>query len=220
MMFDILPTLQFILLFYMFGSSGAGFIIVVMLPVLLMMTDDRCFDRCRCRLSCSPSVTRTVMLIFILVINAVIICFYMTLEKTTDQVGWGCVMVYLQIHWAVVKFTDPYYLISFSQNFHRFVPVYVFGSVGFILLTSTALTTELILKAVNGDRTVGDLRFIVFPFECFFAVSLLLSGLFASKITNCIQSCQKQNTAETQQIKYTKADDEDEDSVVLSVENK
>ncbi|XDV12313.1 hypothetical protein PO909_001017 [Leuciscus waleckii] len=59
--------------------------------------------------------------------------------------------------------------------------MYVFGSVGVVLLTSVTLITELILKTVNGDRTFGDLRFIVFPVECFFAVSVLISGMFESR---------------------------------------
>ncbi|XP_048066155.1 uncharacterized protein LOC125279959 isoform X2 [Megalobrama amblycephala] len=231
MISDILPTLQFILLFYTFGSAGAGFIIIIILPVFMMMTNDRWFYRCR-RVGCSESVIRTVMMIFTLVMNAVMIGFYiMTLEKTTDPIGWGCVLVLLQILWTVIKFTDPYYYISLSQDFHRFVPVYVFGSVVFILLTSAALITELILKTVNGDRLVGDLRFIVFPVECFFAVSVLISGLFASKITNCLQSCQavrsrrlkrsqqKQKTEETHEsipLKKTEDQEETQPDSVLS----
>ncbi|KAK9978505.1 hypothetical protein ABG768_020254 [Culter alburnus] len=208
MISEILPTLQFILLFYTFGSAGAGFIIIIILPVFMMMTNDRWFYRCG-RVGCSLSVRRTVMMIFTLVMNAVMIGFYiMTLEKTTDPIGWGCVLLFLQILWTVMKFTDPYYYFSLSQGFHRFVPVYVFGSVGFILLTSTALITELILKTVNGDRTVGDLRFIVFPVECFFAVSVLISGFFESKITNCLQSCQK--TEETQESIPLKTEDQEE----------
>ncbi|XP_048066139.1 uncharacterized protein LOC125279949 [Megalobrama amblycephala] len=229
MISDILPTLQFILLFYTFGSSGAGFIIIIILPVFLMMTNDRWIYRCG-RLGCSLSVRRTVMMIFTLVMNAVMIGFYiMTLEKTTDPIGWGCVLVFLQILWTVMKFTEGYYF-YFDQGFHRFVPVYVFGSAGFILLTSTALITELILKTVNGDRTVGDLRFIVFPVECFFAVSVLISGLFASKITNCLQSCQKavrsrrlkrsqQKTEETHEsipLKKTEDQEETQPDSVLS----
>ncbi|XP_067237344.1 uncharacterized protein [Chanodichthys erythropterus] len=223
MISDILPTLQFVLLFYTFGSAGAGFIIIVILPVFMMMTNDRWFARCYYRLDCSRSVIRTVMMIFTLVMNAVMIGFYiMTLEKTTDPIGWGCVLVLLQILWTVMKFTEGYYF-SFDEDFHRFVPMYVFGSAGFILLTSTALITELILKTVNGDRTVGDLRFIVFPVECFFAVSVLISGLFASQIKNRLQSCQaavrsrrdrrsqqKQKTEETQEMKRLKTEDQEE----------
>ncbi|XP_067282928.1 uncharacterized protein [Pseudorasbora parva] len=181
---DILPTLQFIIMFYTFGSGGAGFIIII-LPVFMMMNNETWFHRCKERFGCSESVIRPVMLIFILVMNAVIFGLYiMTLEKTTDPLGWGCVLMFLQIIWTVMKFTDDTsYYFSFSRDFHRYVVVYVYGSVVVVFLTSTVLITELILKKVNGDRTVGDLRFIVFLFECVFAVSLLFSGLFESRLT-------------------------------------
>ncbi|XP_048066175.1 uncharacterized protein LOC125279969 [Megalobrama amblycephala] len=198
MIFEILPTLQFILLFFTFGSVKGALIIVVILPVLLMLTNDTWFFRCYDRLDCSDSVIRTVMLIFILVINVVMIILYiMTLENKTDAIGWGCVMVFLQILWAVMKFT--LYFLDFDDVFPRVVPVYVFGSVGVVLLTSVTLMTELILKTVNGDRTFGDLRFVVFPSECFFAVSLLISGLFPSGIAKCLKSCQQniENTKQT-----------------------
>ncbi|RXN34462.1 butyrophilin 2 [Labeo rohita] len=84
MTFEILPTLQFMLLFYTFGSAGAEFIMII-LPVLLMMTNDRWFERCYDRLSCSFSVIRTTMLIFIIVTNVVMIgVFIFTLDNKTD----------------------------------------------------------------------------------------------------------------------------------------
>ncbi|KAI2667010.1 Butyrophilin-like protein 2 [Labeo rohita] len=128
--FDILPTLQFILLFFTFASVRGG----------------------------SLSVIRTVMLIIKIVIVAVV-----------NAIGWGCVILFLQLLWTVMKFTGCYGFIA--QDFPRVVPVYVFGSVGVVLLNSAALMTELILKTVNGARTVGDLRSVVFPSECFFAAS-------------------------------------------------
>ncbi|RXN38484.1 butyrophilin 2 [Labeo rohita] len=75
-------------------------------------------------------------------------------------------------------------------DFHRYVPVYVFGSVVVVLLNSAALITELILKTVNGHRMMADLRFIVFPSECLFAASLLISAFSGSKIADCLKSCQ------------------------------
>ncbi|XP_051743925.1 uncharacterized protein LOC127509339 [Ctenopharyngodon idella] len=222
---DILPTLQFILLFFTFGTARGGFIVVI-LPALLMLTNDRWFYRCR-RVGCSRSVIRTLMLIFILVINAVMIGLYIvTLENKTDPIGWGCVMVFLQIFWTVMRFTDVTYIyLRFDQDFRRIVPVYLFGSVCVVLLTSIALITEMILKTVNGDRKVGDLRSIVFPFECLFAASVLISGFFQSQIAKCLKSCQgtvrskrmpvsrsqqNQNTAETQEMSPLKTEDQEE----------
>ncbi|XP_059356237.1 uncharacterized protein LOC132095340 [Carassius carassius] len=191
MTFQILPTLQFILLFYTFGSARGGIIMIVVLPVLLMMmTNDRWIIKCVSTdgLNLSLSVMRTVMLIFILVTNVLMIGLYIfTLGNRTDPIGWGCVMVFLQILWTVMYFTDWFGL---SGGFQRYVSVYVFGSVAVVLLNSAALITELILKTVNGDRMMADLRFIVFPSECLFAVSLLISGFSGSKIAGCLKSCQ------------------------------
>ncbi|XP_016351140.1 uncharacterized protein LOC107695642 [Sinocyclocheilus anshuiensis] len=188
--FDILPTLQFILLFFTFASVRGGFIIVVILPVLLIMTNDRCFFRWFDRLMCSLSVRRTVMLIIIIVIIAAMIGLYIfTLENKTDAIGWGCVTVFLQILWTVMKFTGYYGFIA--QDFPRVVTVYVFGSVGVVLLNSFTLMTELILKTVNGARTVGDLRSVVFPSECFFVISVMISGIFPSGIIQCVQNTVK-----------------------------
>ncbi|KTG03942.1 hypothetical protein cypCar_00038512, partial [Cyprinus carpio] len=48
MTFQILPTLQFILLFYTFGAARGGMIMIVVLPVvLMMMTNDRWLYKCR-----------------------------------------------------------------------------------------------------------------------------------------------------------------------------
>ncbi|XP_048057538.1 uncharacterized protein LOC125274983 [Megalobrama amblycephala] len=48
--------------------------------------------------------------------------------------------------------------------------MYMFGAVGLVLLNSVTLTAELILKARNGERVLKDLRVIVFPSECVFAL--------------------------------------------------
>ncbi|XP_051981177.1 uncharacterized protein LOC127642578, partial [Xyrauchen texanus] len=83
LIFEFLPSLQFILLFYMFGSGRAGFIIVVLLPMMLTMTNDTMFYRFRW-LGCSDSVLRTVQLILMLVMNAVMMGFLIrTLETET-----------------------------------------------------------------------------------------------------------------------------------------
>ncbi|XP_058626028.1 uncharacterized protein LOC131536874 [Onychostoma macrolepis] len=227
MTFEILPTLQFILLFYTFGAGEAGLIMIVILPVLMMMTNERWLYKCYARdgLDFSLSVVKTVMLIFILVTNAVMIGLYIfTLDNQTDPIGWGCVMLFLQILWTLMYFTDAVYysFLKLSQDFHRYVSVYVFGSVAVVLLNSAALITELILKTVNGDRLMADLRFIVFPSECLFVVSLLISGFSGSKIADCLKSCQNkvrsvrvrrspknQSTGETQEMNPLKTGDQE-----------
>ncbi|KAL1278850.1 hypothetical protein QQF64_025523, partial [Cirrhinus molitorella] len=228
MTIDILPTLQYLVLFFTFGTTRGALVIVVILPVLLMMINDKWFDRCRLRLDCSHSIMRTVMLICKIVLNAVLIGVYiMTLENKTDPIGWACVIVFLQILRVVMKFTDEDFIfLRFDQDFPRVVPVYVFGSVGVVLLSSVTLITELILKTVKGNRMVGDLRFIVFPSECFLAVSLLISAMFPSATAKYLQSWknivkskqissrsqQNPNTTEAHELKPLKIEDQDQDS--------
>ncbi|XP_043083436.1 uncharacterized protein LOC122330463 isoform X2 [Puntigrus tetrazona] len=192
MIFQILPTLQFILLFYTFGSTRGGFIIIIIVPLLMLMMNDAWLKRCYYRLGFSLSVVKTVMIIFILVTNAVMIVLYIfTLDYQTDAIGWGCVVMFLQVRWTLMFFTDYIYgFLRLSQGFQRYVAVYVFGSVVVVLLNS-ALITEMILKSASGGRVMADLRFIVFLSECLFAVSLMISAFLGSKITDCLKSCQK-----------------------------
>ncbi|XP_073800245.1 uncharacterized protein isoform X2 [Danio rerio] len=57
--------------------------------------------------------------------------------------------------------------------------MYMFGAVGVVLLNSVSLTAELILKALNGERVIEDLRVIVFPSESAFAFYWLLLQMHA-----------------------------------------
>ncbi|XP_048065929.1 uncharacterized protein LOC125279860 isoform X2 [Megalobrama amblycephala] len=57
--------------------------------------------------------------------------------------------------------------------------MYMFGAVGLVLLNSVTLTAELILKARNGERIVKDLRVLVFPSECVFALYCLVLQMHA-----------------------------------------
>ncbi|RXN16537.1 butyrophilin 2 [Labeo rohita] len=125
--FNVLPSLQFILLFFVFGSGQGGFIIVAVLPVFLRVTN---YDW-----------------------NAV----------CGQQMG----------------------------SLPRVVPVYVFGSVGVVLLNSVALMTELILKTVNGEGVTGDMRIVVFSSEFIFTLFLMILMVFQPWIKPCLQSCQR-----------------------------
>ncbi|XP_073669907.1 uncharacterized protein [Paramisgurnus dabryanus] len=201
--FEILPTLQFILLFYTFAAKGGFIIIVAILPMILTASNERMFVKCYVHFRWSDELIATVQLIVTLVMNALMIGFFIfTLDNQTDPIGWACVMVFLQILWAVVRFSDQsfYY---FDLGFHRYISVYVFGSVGVVLISAVALITELILKTGNGERALMDLRFIVFPSECFFILSVMILGQVGSKIKTCLQSCQtmrcRQNSARKSQ---------------------
>ncbi|XP_073800237.1 uncharacterized protein isoform X2 [Danio rerio] len=228
MTFEILPTLQFMLLFYTFGSVRTGLIVVIILPLLMMMMNERMFVIFKFRLECSESIMRAVMLTLTIVTNAVMIGFYIfSLDDKTDAVGWGCVLVLLQILWIIIKFTDITFSdsIRLSRGFPRVVAVYVFGSVGIVLLNSVTLMTELILKTVTGVRSIADLRFIAFLSECLFALILLISGLFPSKIKKFLEFCQNpgkckkcpirrsqqnQNTTQTQDAILLRTEDQGE----------
>ncbi|XP_042589466.1 polymeric immunoglobulin receptor-like isoform X1 [Cyprinus carpio] len=185
--FDVLPSLQFILLFYSFGSAKGGFIIVAVLPVFTTVTRYNWDALCGQQMGCSPAVRRSVWLTLMMLINAVLVYFYITaLENEKDRVGWTCVIVFLQSLWALVNFTG-----SFTFDLPSVVAVYVFGSVGVVLLNSVALMTELILKTVNGEGATGDMRIIVFSSELLFILILMILLVFEPWITPCLQSCSK-----------------------------
>ncbi|KAI2667012.1 Butyrophilin-like protein 2 [Labeo rohita] len=121
------------------------------------------------------------------------------------------------------QFILLYYTFGSTRgDIYRVVPVYVFGSVGVVLLNAVALMTELILKTVNGYRTVEDLRIIVFSSEFFFPLFLLIllkaaqsyltpashslkkqtsQNAAESDETPASESKQKQDTAESHEMK-------------------
>ncbi|XP_077058328.1 uncharacterized protein LOC143710951 isoform X2 [Siphateles boraxobius] len=130
-------------------------------------------------MGCSPLVRRSVWIIIMLSVNAVMVYFYIiTLENEKDRMGWTCTIVFLQLLWAVVNF-------AWSFNC-----VYLFGSVTVVLLNSVTLMTELILKTVNGYGAVGDLRVVVFSSEFIFTLFLMTLLVFEPLIKTCLPSHQ------------------------------
>ncbi|XP_016351139.1 uncharacterized protein LOC107695641 [Sinocyclocheilus anshuiensis] len=185
--FDILPSLQFLLLFFAFGSARSGFITVAVLPVFLTLTRYDWDLTCGKQMHCSLLFMRSVWLILMLLVNAIMVYFYIiALGTEKDRIGWACMIAFLQLLWALINFTW-----SFKWGLHRVVPVYVFGSVGVVVLNSVTLMTELILKTVNGDGAVGDLRVVVFSSEILFTVFLMILLVFEPWIKMCLQSCQE-----------------------------
>ncbi|XP_051741697.1 uncharacterized protein LOC127508103 isoform X12 [Ctenopharyngodon idella] len=184
--FNVLPSLKIILLFFAFGSGRGGFIIIAVVPVFLTVTRYNWDETCAQQMGCSSSVMRSVWLMFMLMVNAILVYFYITtLKNEKDRVGWICMIVFLQLLWTVINFTG-----SFKHAHLRLVPVYVFGSVGVVLLNSVALMTELILKTVNGKGAVGDLRIVVFSSEFIFTLFLMVLLVFEPWIKPCLESCQ------------------------------
>ncbi|XP_026109417.1 uncharacterized protein LOC113081545 [Carassius auratus] len=106
---DVLPSLQFILLFTAFGSARGGFIIVAVLPVFTTATRYDWNAVCGQQMGCSPALMRSVWLTLMMLINAVLVYFYITaLENEKDRVGWVCVIVFLQTLWTLVNFTRSF----------------------------------------------------------------------------------------------------------------
>ncbi|XP_050961592.1 uncharacterized protein LOC127162791, partial [Labeo rohita] len=187
--FNVLPSIQFILLFFAFGSGQGGFIIVTVLPVFLTVARYNWSITCGKQMGCSPAVMRSAWFTLMILINAGIVYFYIiTLENEKDCVGWACMIAFLQLLWAVIKFLWSF---SSSCEFLRLVPMYLFGSVGVVLLNSVALMTELILKTVNGKGVIGDMRIIVFSSEFIFTLCLMILMIIEPWIKPCLQSCQK-----------------------------
>ncbi|XP_065109287.1 uncharacterized protein [Paramisgurnus dabryanus] len=183
---DVLPSLQFILLFYTFGSAKGGFFIVAILPVITTVTRYDWNDFCGADMGCSPLVMRLVWFILLLFMNAVLIYFYnIALENENDRVGWACMIGFLQVLWTVWNC-----LRSFEDwGYTRITAVYLFGSVGIVLISAVSLMIELILKTVNGEGLFGDLRIAVFSSESLFAASVLMLPLLAPWIKKDLQCC-------------------------------
>ncbi|KAI2646372.1 V-set domain-containing T-cell activation inhibitor 1 [Labeo rohita] len=92
-------------------------------------------------------------------------------------------------------------------DLYRLGAVYLFGSVGVVLLNSVALMIELILKTVNGEGVTGDMRIFVFSSEFIFTLFLMILMVFqpsaaASDETPASGSNQNQNlnTTESQEM--------------------
>ncbi|KAL1278854.1 hypothetical protein QQF64_025527 [Cirrhinus molitorella] len=185
--FDILPSLQFLLLFFAFGSARSGFITVAVLPVFLTLTRYDWDHTCGKKMHCSLLLMRSVWFMLMLLVNAIMVYFYtIALGTEKDRIGWACMIAFLQLLWALINFTW-----SFEWDLHSIVLVYVFGSVGIVLLNSVTLMTELIFKTINGEGVVGDLRVVVFTSEFIFTLFLLVLLVFEPWIKPCLQSCKK-----------------------------
>ncbi|RXN11578.1 hypothetical protein ROHU_010563 [Labeo rohita] len=100
--------------------------------------------------------------------------------------------VYLTVL-ILVSAVMVYFYISALENekaLLRGVSVYVFGSVGVVLLNSVALMTELILKTVNSEGVTGDMRIVVFSSEFIFTLFLMILMVFEPWIEPHLQSRQ------------------------------
>ncbi|XP_051744145.1 uncharacterized protein LOC127509450 isoform X2 [Ctenopharyngodon idella] len=122
------------------------------------------------------------------------------LEREKECVGWTCVIVFIEVLKMIVYFDNRVpesHLASLRSKALKLAGrsrvqrrrqqtetsqrgsnalhlcheiMYMFGAVGLVLLNSVTLTAELILTTRNGEHVFKDLRVIVFPSECVFAL--------------------------------------------------
>ncbi|XP_039527898.1 uncharacterized protein LOC120479472 isoform X4 [Pimephales promelas] len=157
------------------------------------------------------------------------------LEREKDYLGWICIMLFLEVLKMMVIFeycvteaehsgnqrrqqTETNQQRSNTLDLCNFI-MYMFGAVGLVLLNSVTLAAELILKARNGERVLKDLRLIVFPSECVFALYWLILLMHADwkvsitefthnrKNTHQRHSRQLRDSAETHEMENLSAPD-------------
>ncbi|XP_039528985.1 uncharacterized protein LOC120480109 isoform X2 [Pimephales promelas] len=187
--FFILPSLQISLLFIAFGVATGGFIVSMIVPLFFFLSFS-CLVGINKKKSYSNLLNIISWLIFMFIMTAVTVYFYSTsLKHEKDAVGWTCTAVFLQLLWMIAVYIQLD--LGLTLTFKKVL--YVFGSVVVVLLNSVTLMTELILKTVNGERAVGDLRVVLFSSESVFAFSLLILAMFEAWISDikCRQCCQR-----------------------------
>ncbi|XP_073713864.1 uncharacterized protein [Misgurnus anguillicaudatus] len=96
------------------------------------------------------------------------------LRNKGGNVGLVCMAGFSQALWVNI-FSEVQ--VNYPRFWNKNV-LFLFGSVGLVLVNSVALMTDLIFKAVNGERLVEDQRIVVFPFECLFTIPLLILPIF------------------------------------------
>uniref|UniRef100_A0A8C1LQU7 Ig-like domain-containing protein n=1 Tax=Cyprinus carpio TaxID=7962 RepID=A0A8C1LQU7_CYPCA len=178
----VLPLLQFILVFYSFGAAKRAFFVTGALPLIVMLSDQEWY--LTCLRFCSDWIGKVIRLVIMLVVNAalfpLLFLYFKTLENEKDRFALVCMVGLFQVL-SMIRFSYDY------LDFPRVHILYLFGAVVLVLVNSTVLMTELILQAVNGERTVEDLRMVIFPSECLF----ILIGM-AVEILTFLRSINKQ----------------------------
>ncbi|XP_051745187.1 uncharacterized protein LOC127509904 isoform X2 [Ctenopharyngodon idella] len=172
---DVLPPLQLIFLFYAFGTASGALFIVGVFPLFLTLTRYNWKNACVKTLEPLRSFRRAAWLCFMIVVNTIMVYSYLiALKKEKDCEGWVCVAAFLQVLWGIVVLKHSFG--DLDLPFRHIV--HLIGSVVVVLVNSFALMTELILKMVNGERAIEDLRKVVFSSECIFASFVLLLIIF------------------------------------------
>ncbi|XP_056309060.1 uncharacterized protein LOC130220842 [Danio aesculapii] len=142
--------------------------------------------KCHCR-----AWFAVLWIITILVLNIVLVMYTHLglLEGDKERLGWICVISFNEILKMIAILLQAKELLERRRQQRQTSEqksvslcnelMYMFGAVGLVLLSSVSLTVELILKALNGERVIGDLRVIVFPSESAFVLYWLLLQMHA-----------------------------------------
>ncbi|XP_056608829.1 uncharacterized protein LOC130426206 [Triplophysa dalaica] len=141
-----------------------------------------------------------------IVLNVTLVYIALFRNEKKDYVGLVCILGFLQVLWMLI-FSDI--VVNNSKCWIKSI-MFLFGS-GLILVYSVVLMIEVILIAVNGERLVGDLRFLVFPFEILFTIPLFIFPLFTHWTPVDTTSKQgSQNSVESEGNRATKWADLDQ----------
>ncbi|XP_036427662.1 uncharacterized protein LOC118808885 [Colossoma macropomum] len=177
-------------------------VVLAWLPILTV-----CFSFCRCQglFNRGSKVLIWMSVLLILEVISASSSVYIqnvSLQTHKERGGLTCVAAYLHILTGMLFFNALFYVYdkSHAEQTRRSVEidstvtepqrtsghaiVYMLGAVGLSFVNSVALAVELILKARNGERTVEDLRVILIPSECIFAICCLMLQISAFWRTN------------------------------------
>lgn len=194
--FLILPSMQFAIVFFAFGAARGGYYISIAVPVFYFLSFSCLFKLHKGMKSRLELLNKTAWIIYMFLMNTAMTLFYIAiLAFKGDEAGWVCMAVFQQVLWMIPIFAfmsnngERKGFCIFKSDVTK-QTLYVFGSVGVVLLNSATLITELMLKTVNGERSVGDLRVVVFSSESVFAYSLLIFFMFGPDM-KCLQYFQE-----------------------------
>ncbi|XP_066556482.1 uncharacterized protein LOC136747517 isoform X2 [Amia ocellicauda] len=158
-----------------FGSFKVivGYVVGMCLACVLLATVSVKIFKC-CG-TAGPFIQKIAFLI-LLILTITLSLLYVddTVENDRGRLGRMCEMAFLFI------------LLSPEAFKHLNIPavphtlLYMFGATAVAAVNACALAIELILKAENGQRSVKDLRVVVFPCESIFVGCWLLLQMFAN----------------------------------------
>uniref|UniRef100_A0A9J7ZDP3 Ig-like domain-containing protein n=1 Tax=Cyprinus carpio carpio TaxID=630221 RepID=A0A9J7ZDP3_CYPCA len=204
---------QFIILFI---PSEEIFVVVFVQPLLLICIP--LLPHLQAKLKFLRHRWITLLWIITITLLDIILLIYVllaTLTREREYLEWTCVILFIEVLKMIVVFKENVQeaersvverrrqQTEMSQEGSNALSrcneiMFMFGAVGLVLLNSVTLTAELILKARNGERVMKDLRVVVFPSECVFALYWLVLQMHAfwRSVTSGTQNHEMENLAD------------------------